>query len=124
MEILTKAYEGEGIDTTVINDKTGIDVIKLRRYIEIALILENRNKNHKFEPDKVTGAYPDYNMTRILYPMKLCTKEDFISRKYDVSEKFASKLKNRLCPDIEKDDPNYIIKNLYQNKDERLSFSF
>jgi hypothetical protein len=32
-------------------------------------------------------------------------------------------LENRLCPDIAKDDPNYQIKNLYQNKNERRSFS-
>jgi len=62
-------------------------------------------------------------MKRILYPMRICTKEDFTSRGYAVSEEFESKLKNRVCPDIAKDDPNYKVKNLYQNKDERFSFS-
>ena len=63
------------------------------------------------------------NMKRILYPMRICTKEDFTSRGYAVTEEFESKLKNRVCPDIAKDDPNYKVKNLYQNKDERFSFS-
>lgn len=62
-------------------------------------------------------------MKRILYPMKLCTAEDFTSRGYSVTEEFTSKLRYRVCPDIAKDDLHYKVQNLYQNKDERFSFS-
>ena len=52
-------------------------------------------------------------MTRIFYPMKLCTKDDFALRGYPVTDEFNSKLKSRLCPDISRDDPNYLVENLY-----------
>ena len=40
-----------------------------------------------------------------------------------MSEDFAKAIKNRLCADINKDDPNYLVKNLYQNKTERIWMS-
>jgi hypothetical protein len=55
--------------------------------------------------------------------MRLCTKEDFTSRGYNITEEFESKLNYRVCPDIAKDDPHYMVQNLYANKDERKSFS-
>jgi hypothetical protein len=108
---------------------------ELNKYIEIVLILENRNKNFTvfeqvyqnvmmgtiFELKEQRFKYE--HMKRILYPMRVCTAEDFTSRGYAVSEAFAAKLQYRVCPDIRKDDPHYKVKNLYQNKDERFSFS-
>jgi len=52
-------------------------------------------------------------MKRILYPMRICTKEDFTSRGYPVTDEFERKLKYRVCPEIKKDDPNYKVQNLY-----------
>ena len=52
-------------------------------------------------------------MKRILYPMRKCVKEDFTSRGYKVSQTFEDKLKNRVCPDIDTNDPLYRVENLY-----------
>ena len=109
----------------MITDDDGINIQELNKFIEIVLILENRNKNftvfEKIVNDVLSGTvfgsgeerFKYENMKRILYPMRICTKEDFASRGYAVSEEFESKLKNRVCPDIAKDDPHYKVENLY-----------
>ena len=45
--------------------------------------------------------------------MKVCSATDFDKKGFEMNDEFSDSLKYRLCPDIPKDDPNYIIKNLY-----------
>ena len=114
------------VATVITND--GIDIAELNKFIEIALITEHRNKNftvfekvyNKVMANSMFGMgnnkkedFKYENMKRILYPMRLCTKEDFTTRHYPVSDEFEDKLKYRVCPDIKKDDPHYKVKNLY-----------
>ena len=118
--MISRTDGNDDIDGSVVNDETGVDLAKLNKYMHAALIIENRNKKYLKTDDNISIKN---GMLRIYYPMKICTKEDFTSRQYEVTDEFVSKLKNRLCPDISRDDPNYFVKNLYQNKDERMSFS-
>ena len=55
--------------------------------------------------------------------MRVCTVEDFTKRNFIVNENFAYSINKRLCPDIPKEVDHYHIKNLYQDKNERTSFS-
>ena len=74
---------------TVLPD--GVVLNELRKYIEPAIIVEHRNIKHDMTPDQ---------LKRILYPMRICTKEDFTSKDFHVSKEFEQQLKYRLCPDI------------------------
>jgi len=55
--------------------------------------------------------------------MKVCSATDFDKEGFEMNDEFSDSLKNRLCPNIPKDDPNYLIKNLYSNKKERINIS-
>ena len=55
--------------------------------------------------------------------MKKCQPTDFDKKGFKMTDEFSKTLNKRLCPDIPKDDPNYIIKNLYSNKKERINIS-
>ena len=45
--------------------------------------------------------------------MKVCEAKDFKKRGYNITEDFRRVVKNRLCPDVPDDAPEYIVKNLY-----------
>ena len=69
------------IDKVLTND--GIDLNELHTYIEPLLVIGIRNKD--YPPD-----VPD-NVRRYFYPFRKCTKEDFTSRGYNVTELFHKK---------------------------------
>ena len=111
LELINRA--NDDIVGEVINGKEGIDIQKLKEYIEIALVIENRNHNFNIPDELIShdskyfdiASYIDYaNVKRILYPMRNCKKEDFTSRGIHVSKRFESIIKNRICPDIRQDD--------------------
>jgi hypothetical protein len=77
-----------------------IDIKELHTYIEPSLVVRNRNLEHKDFPN---------SSKRFIYPMRICRDSDFTSRSVEVSESFSKRIKIRLCPDIEKDDQNYVI---------------
>ena len=47
-----------------------------------------------------TNYFKFEKMKRILYPLRLCTKDDYTSRGVNVTDEFVNNLKYRLCPDI------------------------
>ena len=77
LELNSKAgnenYTKEDFDFAVVNETHGINMQKLKEYIEVALIIESRNKEIEFIPDPISGQFPFLNKSRILYPMKVCT---------------------------------------------------
>ena len=105
---------GDAVVNSVLKDGS-LDLPELRKFVEPVLIVEHRSLNN------TSGSDDGYK--RILYQMRMCTKEDYISKKYKVTPMFETKLKSRICPDINKDDEKYMVKNLYDNTEERLAFS-
>ena len=59
----------------------------------------------------------------IIYPMKQCEASDYEKRGYKVDGAFKASLVSRICPDIPEDSEIYKVKNLYENINERYSFS-
>ena len=55
--------------------------------------------------------------------MRPCTYEDFESRGAKMTQVFRDTVGQRLCPDIEKDDKFYQVRNAYSNSTLRNSFS-
>ena len=87
----------------------GINIEELFTYIEPAIVTENRNVNHS----KIASMKGD-TIKRILYPMKKCQPNDFLSKSFNMSADFEAKLNYRLCPNIpDNETSNYIIRNLY-----------
>ena len=78
----------------------GVDLEELMTYIEPMVIVRIRNKNFK-------GLRNNYK--RIVYKMRRCTTEDFTSRHYIVQNHFQNSIKNRLCPDIKREEELYYV---------------
>jgi hypothetical protein len=55
--------------------------------------------------------------------MKQCEVSDYEQRGFKVDEQFKLSLTTRICPDIPADSDIYKVKNLYDNMNERYSFS-
>ena len=55
--------------------------------------------------------------------MKQCEASDYEKRGYKVDGAFKASLVSRICPDIPEDSEIYKVKNLYENINERYSFS-
>ena len=77
LELITRTDGDDDIDGTIVNDHTGVNLEKLNKYINVALIIEDRNKKYMTTDKNITIKN---GMIRIYYPMRLCTKDDFASR--------------------------------------------
>jgi hypothetical protein len=86
---------------------------ELRSYLDPTVIVAFRHTNFTDLPA---------NIKRVIYPMRICKESDFSESGFNVTPAFLKKLKYRLCPDIPNDD-HYKVHNLYQNQQERVSFS-
>ena len=82
----------------------GIDLDELMTYMEPVIKIRERKEVYSHLTD--SSKY-------YLYPMKVCEIKDFESRGYNVTEDFKKVLRNRLCPNVPDDAPEYIVKNLY-----------
>ena len=52
-----------------------------------------------------------------MFPLKVCTKEDFTKRNFELSKEFEKNLVNRLCPDVDEEfEDFYEIRNIYENE--------
>ncbi len=96
----------------------GINITELQTYVEPNIVVALRNKSFN---DGFAFDTPG-NTKRIIYPMRICKIEDFTDNGFNASESFEKFVTNRLCPDVPIED-HYRVKNLYQNKEERVSFS-
>ena len=99
------------IDKIILVD--GLNMTELRTYFEPTIIIAHRNENFTDAPGQ---------MRRSIYTMRQCEEKDFTSVGYKVSPLFRKKLKHRICPNIP-DDSNYKVKNLFEDLEERISFS-
>ena len=106
-------YNSDPLIKTILTEE-GVNLNELYKYVEPVVVVRSRNVDFSDHYD---------SSKRYIYPMRVCTQQDFIQRNFIVNKNFAESVKYRLCPDISEDDENFIIKNLYQDKNERSSFS-
>jgi hypothetical protein len=109
LELYSNIKDDTRINAIIRKDGTGIVMEELLTYIEPVIMIVNEtegNPNQQF-----------------IYPMKVCTPSDFEKKGLNLTTEFSSSVSNRLCPDIKKDDPHYIVKNLYSDKKERVYMS-
>ena len=57
------------------------------------------------------------------YPFRRCTIEDFKKRGLKAHEKLLNQYTKRFCPELGSGNDEYQVKNLYDNENERVSFS-
>jgi hypothetical protein len=102
---LSNQEVGDEIMESVLGN--GLNLEELKKYIEVAIIVEHRNVNFTMTSDIIK---------RIIYPFRKCESHDFTSRKFNMSKEFEDQLTYRLCPNITGEDlKNYYIQWLYEN---------